>query len=552
MMEKVPVSEIWTDFTVESQVEGAIKDVEEAFRAYLGHQDVNPKVKIYGVAYFLRFYDEESGDVLEKLKFPKRASEILRRIFMIKGPLAFCAHENEQKSNIELKIIPSLLSILKAAAMAAGFEFPVFIAERTPENCSFRGFALKGGMSVNYISHYEYVHPERLESLPIIVDHFACTFKQVSSIEASARIQYKVRNVKDDEIAKLRVSDFYAKNIGGFIDKARFWAEWPVVADTKAPLEILEAGNYGVWVRFKKAPERYTSKLHRFIGLLKNIWEICPGLKNWSDLTRDADRDMSKEVQEMFASIPEQSPSEKSVLKASPNQSLLHHLAIRLVGFADDVQSLALFWLAFLKEVRQAFEKKRKLPGVDDNGPDFDNCLIYQKLQMLNVCINGGKPHNDGDDKPRESEMKLMNGEPMMIPASQQGGILTEDQIMDEQVLLENNVTDQRQKAYLQRAALMRDMIAFKEINSGACFVDFIRWYSPRDYNSETNELSIRMSSSDNLWREFWEDVENGKAQAEKFSFNPVEQAEMAIDYLEGISPPELIGDLIPVLLSAA
>lgn len=547
LMERVAVSDIWTDFTVESQVEGAIKDVEEAFRSYLNGQEVNAKVKIYGVSYFLRFYNEDPVDVFANLKFPKRACDVLRRIFMIHGPLAVLAHHDEDKSNIELKLIPSLMSILRAAAIASGFEFPVFIPERSPENCSFRGFAMKGGVSENYISHYEYVHPEALRSLPVIADHFSCTFKDISSLEASVRVQYKLANPWEHDISSARSSNFYDKNIGGFVDKARVWAEWPVVSDVHAPLDIEKAENYGIWVRFRNAPESHSSKLHRFISLMKSFSES----PNWNDLLRDKNN-MSEEVQRMFTEVGEKSLGEKSILKASPNHSLVSSLAVKLVEYTDDIQSLASFWLSFLKELRHSFEKKRKLPGVDDNGPDFDNCLIYQKLQMINVCINGGKPLELDDSKPRESTMKLLNGEVMMIPASQQGGIFTEDQIMDEQLLLENNVGDQRQKAFLQRAALMRDMIAFKEVNANASFLDFIRWYSPRDYNSETNELSVRMASDDNLWREFWADVETGKAKVEEFSFNAVQQAELALDYLEGISPPELVGDLVPVLLSAA
>lgn len=56
-------------------------------------------------------------------------------------------------------------------------------------------------------------------------------------------------------------------------------------------------------------------------------------------------------------------------------------------------------------------------------------------------------------------------------------------------------------------------MSAFKAANPQGKFEDFIRWYSPRDWQecSELGEnefsLSARMSVPGNVWQELWEDA---------------------------------------------
>lgn len=61
-------------------------------------------------------------------------------------------------------------------------------------------------------------------------------------------------------------------------------------------------------------------------------------------------------------------------------------------------------------------------------------------------------------------------------------------------------------------STLLSDAEAFKAANLNARFEDFIRWYSPNDWEECTDDegvkhhkLSARMSAEGNTWRAVWE-----------------------------------------------
>lgn len=87
---------------------------------------------------------------------------------------------------------------------------------------------------------------------------------------------------------------------------------------------------------------------------------------------------------------------------------------------------------------------------------------------------------------------------------------MTEDMLRDQAQLFERLGTSAqatRRRAQLQGAHLLSDMESFKAANPRACLGDFVRWYSPRDWVSNTEEggkLSARMGNPDNIWQELW------------------------------------------------
>ena len=63
-------------------------------------------------------------------------------------------------------------------------------------------------------------------------------------------------------------------------------------------------------------------------------------------------------------------------------------------------------------------------------------------------------------------------------------------------------------------STLQSDAEAFKAANSNAKFEDFIRWYSPNDWEEYEDEegvkqhkLSARMSAEGNTWQTVWEEA---------------------------------------------
>lgn len=164
--------------------------------------------------------------------------------------------------------------------------------------------------------------------------------------------------------------------------------------------------------------------------------------------------------------------------------------------------------------------------------PDMRSCLLNQKLQMLNVCMERkniregrlpfalqalapqeGKTDSDeeffdcDDDRVVDDEasshqspwnpvgrisklgkmMLIESDEPLYIPVTQDPVPKTEDELEDDAEML-LNVSDSELRAQLMSASLLSDMESFKAANPKAKLDDFIRWYSPRDWIEEDTD----------------------------------------------------------------
>ncbi|KAF6214710.1 hypothetical protein GE061_009453, partial [Apolygus lucorum] len=178
--------------------------------------------------------------------------------------------------------------------------------------------------------------------------------------------------------------------------------------------------------------------------------------------------------------------------------------------------------------------------------PDPKTCLIHQKLQMINCCIerrlkreaeqrtkdsalrkeedefseaagfsdesddeffdcneeDGGggdelarKPSisdvPQGRQEQHETLLLIKTGQPLWIPITQGATPKTEDQLEeDAQALIQlgSDAEASQLRAKLMSASLLSDMEAFKAANPGAVIEDFIRWYSPRDWIESEEE----------------------------------------------------------------
>lgn len=92
----------------------------------------------------------------------------------------------------------------------------------------------------------------------------------------------------------------------------------------------------------------------------------------------------------------------------------------------------------FVAELRERWEERKTLPGIDTAPPDLRGCLIQQKLQILNRCIvlsnkSPPAPMDEVDEEDLLSEtlpqgihatasvsMRLIgSGQPMNVPITQ-------------------------------------------------------------------------------------------------------------------------------------
>lgn len=106
---------------------------------------------------------------------------------------------------------------------------------------------------------------------------------------------------------------------------------------------------------------------------------------------------------------------------------------------------------------------------------------------------------------------------------------------------MDENVSDDV-KRRLRSDQLISDMQAFKAANRLAAFEDFIRWYSPKDWNEAEKRLSTRMADESNLWKALWNTAEPIVACDQKQLFDPFLEGERCLHFLEDISLRELCG----------
>ncbi|CAL1547182.1 unnamed protein product [Lymnaea stagnalis] len=77
-------------------------------------------------------------------------------------------------------------------------------------------------------------------------------------------------------------------------------------------------------------------------------------------------------------------------LKSAPIESLTHKLSLALCNVNKNFGGLlgvAHLWQEFILEMRFRWENKHLISGIEKGTPNMGSCLLHQKLQMLNCCI---------------------------------------------------------------------------------------------------------------------------------------------------------------------
>uniref|UniRef100_A0A8D0C6M4 Rab3 GTPase-activating protein catalytic subunit n=1 Tax=Salvator merianae TaxID=96440 RepID=A0A8D0C6M4_SALMN len=85
--------------------------------------------------------------------------------------------------------------------------------------------------------------------------------------------------------------------------------------------------------------------------------------------------------------------------KSAPSDSLTYKLALCLCMinfYHGGVKGVAHLWQEFVLEMRYRWENNFFIPGLSSGAPDLRCCLLHQKLQMLNCCIERKKTRDEG------------------------------------------------------------------------------------------------------------------------------------------------------------
>ncbi|DBB12764.1 TPA: hypothetical protein ACH3X3_005536 [Trebouxia sp. C0006] len=311
--------------------------------------------------------------------------------------------------------------------------------------------------------------------------------------------------------------------------------------------------------------------------------------------------------------------------KTAPADSLLVRLALHVMCFSN-ARAIAGLWQRFVRYLREGcWDQGRLLPRVtparhhqsrqqdsavpavsaaraeaDGNAlprPDFSCCVLHQKLQMLNLCIQQAHglqpaahapgPSTSGDMQANASLEGWDSGDmedfqeassevdgippalhlladpaiPINIPETQEAPAMTEDMLLERQAALaalDESEVEQAARARLQGGGLLQaDMAAFKAANPACQLADFVRWHSPKDWQPDPSHpqggmLSDRMSHQGNVWRQLWQTTAGKAASAQEPLMNAEKEAERVFHDLEQVPPRALWDQLLALAAVAA
>ncbi|DBA79153.1 TPA: hypothetical protein ACH3X1_008985 [Trebouxia sp. C0004] len=315
--------------------------------------------------------------------------------------------------------------------------------------------------------------------------------------------------------------------------------------------------------------------------------------------------------------------------KTAPADSLLVRLALHVMCFSN-ARAIAGLWQRFVRYLREGCwdqgrlvprmapapctsrdhhskQRNSDVPAVsaakaeaDGNAlprPDFTCCVLHQKLQMLNLCIqqahglqqaahshgpstSGNIQANaslEGWDSGHMEDFQEASSEidgippalhlladptiPINIPETQEAPAMTEDMLLERQAALaalDESEVEQAARARLQGGGLLQaDMAAFKAANPACQLADFVRWHSPKDWHPDPSHpqggmLSDRMSHQGNVWQQLWQTTAGRATSAQEPLMNAEKEAERVFHDLEQVSPRALWDQLLALAAVAA
>eukprot|EP00026_Physarum_polycephalum_P000903 Phypoly_transcript_00904.p1 GENE.Phypoly_transcript_00904~~Phypoly_transcript_00904.p1 ORF type:complete len:1018 (+),score=223.88 Phypoly_transcript_00904:209-3262(+) len=220
-----------------------------------------------------------------------------------------------------------------------------------------------------------------------------------------------------------------------------------------------------------------------------------------------------------------------------------------------------------------------ELEGLSSESEEDDE--DFQDAQDAEKPILSLDGWDDLPDLDLSTQYLLYRDRSIVAPETQDSGIMTEDMLKEQEEIFKSLGTSEEAaliRAKLQTPSLKSDMESFKAANEGCVLEDFVRWYSPRDWvTSESDNfdegiikqsdaenggeirgkgmgrdghLSARMRLPGNLWRLLWRESQAVPANKQAPLFKHATEAEKVLHYLENVTLPDLIQQLISVVLN--
>ena len=144
---------------------------------------------------------------------------------------------------------------------------------------------------------------------------------------------------------------------------------------------------------------------------------------------------------------------------------------------------------------------------------------------------------------------------PVYVPICQEPTPLTDDMLQEQTEIMSqlgssHEASTLRMK--MQLPTLVCDMESFKAANPRGQLEDFVRWYSPRDYDDSEGGLSQRMKHDGNIWSKSWNEAKPVPASKQKRLFDFTKEAEKVLHYLTSFSLESLVQHFMPILIHSS
>ena len=540
-----PVDQLWSDFTKVSSYEEALSLVEDAFMEINKNRrntDFVLNFLLNREKYKIRLYDESITEVrnfIDYFKLPAKVVDQIKTYFGIKEPFIVIESEN---GSIPKDQVKNLSSLLLNAANNSLFSMPVFIPIDKSEKHNIVGFRLGQNYYRRMISELKDNNDGFKTISDVINSYCSLLGTSVDQVRSSSRHTYCIssENYPRDDF-NFESNAYFIELVSDPVSSISLTACFSESEYKDSDLDIGNADNYFLHVdyNFSARPSSMV-RLVGFLSVLSNMREFVHSNHEKSALLMIDDLFNSKDTVS----------NEKSKSKGAPKGSLIYKLA-NMVLYSEDEYMVCALWDAFLKRIRYNVDRNKTIPLLTSD-ICIDDCLIYQKLQIINLCMQRkyDEKYKKYSDR-QETDILLSNGKKLIIPPTQIIPSRTSDQVEESMTLMQNTSLDLKDKVYLQSSQLKSDIASFKYENPDSTFEDFIRWYSPSDVDQSTGQLSSRMKDKENnIWYELFEKGKPCEISKQDPLFNVDAQIEIALDFLNTITPYEFLEYLIPVIFS--
>ncbi|KAH9248347.1 hypothetical protein BASA81_014021 [Batrachochytrium salamandrivorans] len=197
----------------------------------------------------------------------------------------------------------------------------------------------------------------------------------------------------------------------------------------------------------------------------------------------------------------------------------------------QDANRITNAWQHFCHILRSKFESKESVTVSHSTWlePDLSKDEVHQKVTLVRYCQHQANATINTPSTPTKPLGFTLGatGKQAWEPSVQPFSVWSSREDVGSEGL---------------HSQLANDMQAFKFANLGSEFVDFLKWYSPKDID-DLGQVSDRMQ--DGVWRQCWEQSQAVPSHLQRVVFDFVIQGEKALHWLECVNVNELVVGLI-------